>query len=73
MNCVNGDHLDRVKVELKVNGVEIELNPFVRQIIYHTVTGMVKPLRGVETVKDISLQISSTANGNSLRKVSADG
>jgi hypothetical protein len=70
---MNGDHLDEVKVQLKVNGVEIELNPFLRQIIYHTVTGMVKPLRGVETVKDISLQISSTANENSLRKVSADG
>jgi hypothetical protein len=61
MNCVNGDHLDRVKVELKVNGVEIELNPFVRQIIYHTVTGMVKPLRGVETVEDVSLQIFSNS------------
>ncbi len=59
MKCMNGDHLDEVKVELKVNGVEIELNPFARQTVYHTVTGMVKPLKGVETVKDISLQIFS--------------
>lgn len=49
------------EVELKVNGEEIELNSFARNIISQTVMGMAKSLRGVGEVETISLVISGKA------------
>lgn len=46
------------RVELKVNGEQIELNDFVRNFITHTVIGMVKSLQGVGDIETISLDIS---------------
>ncbi len=46
------------RVELKVNSKEIELNNFVENLISQTVIGMVKSLRGVGSVKTISLKVS---------------
>ncbi|MHC4457152.1 MAG: hypothetical protein ACYS0I_08675 [Planctomycetota bacterium] len=46
------------RVELKVNGKEIELNNFVESLISKTVIGMVKSLRGVGHVEAINLKIS---------------
>jgi hypothetical protein len=46
------------EVELKVNGEEIELNTFARNIISQTVIGMAKSLRGVGEVETISLVVS---------------
>jgi len=46
---------------LKVNGEEIELNSFARNIISQTVIGMAKSLRGVGEVETISLVISEKA------------
>ena len=46
------------EVELKVNGEEIELNTFARNIISQTVIGMAKCLRGVGEVETIGLEIS---------------
>ncbi len=48
-------------VELKVNGEQIAINDFVRNLITHTVIGMVKSLRGVGDVETISLDISRKA------------
>jgi len=49
------------RVELKINGEEIELKDFVRNFITHTVIGMVKSLRGVGKIETISLDISRKA------------
>ena len=46
------------RVELKVNGKEIELNNFVESLISQTVIGMVESLRGVGHVETINLKIS---------------
>jgi hypothetical protein len=46
------------EVRLKVNGEEIELNTFARNIISQTVIGMAKSLRGVGEVETISLVVS---------------
>lgn len=46
------------RVELKINGKEIELNNFVESLISQTVIGMVESLRGVGHVETISLKIS---------------
>lgn len=39
------------KVEVKINGEEVELNPFVEEFIKNTVIGMVSTLRGYEKGK----------------------
>ncbi|KYC45216.1 MAG: hypothetical protein APG12_00870 [Candidatus Methanofastidiosum methylothiophilum] len=39
------------KVEVSINGKEIELNPFVEEVIKNTVKGMVSSLRGYEKGK----------------------
>jgi len=46
------------RVELKVNGNQIELNDFVQNFITESVIGMVKSLRGVSDIETISLDIS---------------
>jgi hypothetical protein len=46
------------RVELKVNGNQIELNNFVRNFITESVIGMVKSLRGIGDIETISLDIS---------------
>lgn len=49
------------EVQLRVNGEEIELNTFAKNIISQTVMGMAKSLRGVGEVETISLVISGKA------------
>jgi len=39
------------KVEVSINGKEIELNPFVEELIKNTVKGMLSSLRGYENGK----------------------
>jgi len=46
------------KVNLKVNGKKIALNPFVRDFIAATVIGMVGSLRGADNIKTVSLEIT---------------
>ena len=46
------------RVELKINGKEIELNNFVESFIAQTVIGMVKSLRGVGDIETIDLKVS---------------
>lgn len=46
------------RVELKVNGKEIELNNFAQNFISQTVISMVESLRGVGHVETINLKIS---------------
>ncbi|KYC53217.1 MAG: hypothetical protein AMQ74_00462 [Candidatus Methanofastidiosum methylothiophilum] len=39
------------KVEVSINGKDIELNPFVEEFIKNTVKGMISSLRGYEKGK----------------------
>jgi len=48
-------------IESKVNGKEIELNSFAKNIISQTLIGMVRSLRGVGDVEKISLKVSRKA------------
>ena len=50
-----------VQVELDINGEKIELNKFVTEFIYQTVTGMAKALRGVGDIETLNLKISKKA------------
>ena len=45
-------------VDLTVNGKKIELNNFVENFISQTVIGMVKSLRGIDSIEAIDLKIS---------------
>ena len=47
-------HMDE-SIELKVNGKKIPLSKFPREFIIQTIVGMVKPLRGVDEVKEVEL------------------
>ncbi len=49
------------KVELKVDGKEVELNSFVQNFISQTVIGMVKSLRSVGDAETVSLKVSRKA------------
>ena len=49
------------KVELQVDGKEIELNNFVQNFISQTIIGMVKSLQGVGEAETVSLKVSRKA------------
>jgi len=49
------------RVELEVNGKEVELNSFVQNFISETVIGMVKSLRSVGEIDTVSLKVSRKA------------
>jgi len=49
------------RVELKIDGKAVELNPFVQGFIARTVEGMVSSLRGVDHPKSIRIEITSNA------------
>lgn len=44
-------------VELKVNGEEIGMQPFVKNILSSTVEGFIKELNGCENAKTIEIKI----------------
>jgi hypothetical protein len=46
------------KVELKVNGKDISLNPFASNIISNTIWSMISSLKLEEEPKDIEIKIS---------------
>jgi hypothetical protein len=47
------------KVELKVNGKKVALNPFVKELLFSAISGLIKPLRGIKSIKTISLKSSA--------------
>lgn len=57
MTC-ESKHERTARVELKVNGEDIELNTFVESFIAESVIGMVKSLRGVGKIDAIDLSIA---------------
>ena len=51
--------MKQLDVDLTVNGSEIDLNPFVSDVIASAVMGMVSCLKGIDTPKDVVLKIRS--------------
>ena len=60
MTC-EPDQKPTAKVELKVNGQDVDLNTFIEGFIAETVFGMVKSLRGVGNIDAIDLRIAKKA------------
>jgi len=56
MGCGCGKNSES-KVDLKVNGNAIDLNPFMKDIISSCVKGLLKPLRDVDTIEKVELVI----------------
>lgn len=59
------------KVNLSVNGNNIELNPFVESYVYHVAGGIIASLKGTEAVKKLELAIENgdakiTLNGKDI-------
>ncbi len=50
-------------VELWVNGRELSLAPFVKEIIASTVLGMVRALKGGENAQEVSIRIRAKGEG----------
>lgn len=46
------------KVELKVNGKEVSLNPFANNIVGNTIWGMVSSLKLEEELEKIEIKVS---------------
>ena len=44
------------KISIKVNGKEIILTEFPKDIIKNTIVGMLKSLKGVEKIKDVEIR-----------------
>ncbi len=62
---------EKLRAELTVNDVSIELNPFVEQFLTRTVVGAVSSLRGAENIRDLELHMEGgdvkiAVNGNEL-------
>ena len=60
-----------LRVELVVNNIPIELNPFVEEFLTRTVVGAVSSLRGAENILDMELylkrgDVKLVVNGNEL-------
>jgi len=47
------------KITLIVNGENISLSDFPRQIIIRTILGMVSALKGIEDVKSVEIKIEN--------------
>jgi hypothetical protein len=47
----------KLKAELAVNNVSIELNPFVEEFLTRTVVGAVSSLKGAENMRDLELYL----------------
>lgn len=61
----------RLKTELEVNNVPVELNPFVDEFLTRTVVGAVSSLKGAENIQSLKLYLERNdvkiiVNGNEL-------
>lgn len=60
------------KVELKVNGNQLELNPYVEAYVYYVTEGIIKSLKGTGPIKTLLVDIDSdelvtiVLNGNGV-------
>lgn len=45
-------------VTLEVNGEEVPLNDFIRQLVANVVLGMVAPLKGVDDPKTVTVRVA---------------
>ncbi len=59
------------KATLKVNGISIDMNPFVEEFLSRTVVGAVTSLKGVEDIKKLEVRqkkgnVQITVNGKDI-------
>lgn len=59
------------KATLKVNGISIDMNPFVEEFLSRTVVGAVTSLKGVEDIKKLEVHqkkgnVQITVNGKDI-------
>jgi hypothetical protein len=50
-------HLERNDIRIVVNGNELPLTPFPKEIITNTIIGLVAPLKGVDKVDSLKINI----------------
>ena len=59
------------RAELKVDGVSVEINPFVEEFLARVIVGAVSSLKGVENIKSLQVRqkkgnVEITANGKDI-------
>ena len=59
------------RAELKVDGISIEMNPFVEELLARTTVGAVSALKGVEDIKSLKVHqkkgnVEITVNGKDV-------
>ena len=58
---MNNSPTDNFSLELTINGKKIGTNPFVQNMMVATLLGMVSPLKGVETPREIVIKIATSS------------
>jgi hypothetical protein len=59
------------RAELKVDGVSVEINPFVEEFLARVIVGAASSLKGVENIKSLQVRqkkgnVEITANGKDI-------
>jgi hypothetical protein len=59
------------RAELKIDGVSVEINPFVEEFLARVIVGAVSSLKGVENIKSLQVRqkkgnVEITANGKDI-------
>jgi hypothetical protein len=59
------------RAELKVNGISVEINPFVEEFLARAIVGAVSSLKGVEDIKSLQVHqkkgnVEITVNGKDI-------
>lgn len=62
---------ERFRAELKVNGISVEMNPFVEEFLARTTVGAVSSLKEVEDIKNLRIHqkksnVEVTVNGRDI-------
>jgi hypothetical protein len=52
-------YLERDDVKIVVNGNELPLTPFPKEIITNTIIGLVSPLKGVDKVDSLQINVKA--------------
>ncbi len=60
--------MKNTRIQLEVNGQEIPLNPFVKNLFQQIILGMISVLKGVKSARRIELKIEIPGPGTSRPK-----
>lgn len=58
--CCGNPNCQSTEVTLQVNGKDVPLNPFVRQMLSGGILGMISSLKDADDPKDIQISIKCT-------------